>query len=104
MLDCFVYHARKPGQTSVGLDGGVCGGDYFFVVVVVLVVVLSVISMMVMGLSCWIVLSITLGNRVRLVLGLMAVSVAAIISLLAPLMWTSWRPSWLPWPLESYIN
>jgi len=37
-------------------------------------------------------------------LGLMAVSVAAIISLLAPLMWTSWHPSWLPWPLESYIN
>ena len=62
------------------------------------------ISMMLMGLACWIVLSITRGNRVRLVLGLMAVSVAAIISLLAPLMWTSWRPSWLPWPLESYIN
>ena len=31
MLDCFVYHARKPGPTSVGLDGGECGGDYFFV-------------------------------------------------------------------------
>src|SRR5437879_10900489 len=52
------------------------------------------ISMMLMGLACWIVLSITRGNRVRLVLGLMAVSVAAIISLLAQLMWTRWRPSW----------
>ena len=62
------------------------------------------LSMMLMGLGCWIVLSITHGNRVRLVLGLMAVSVAAIISLLAPLVWTSWRPRWLPWPLESYVN
>ena len=26
------------------------------------------------------------------------------ISLLTPLLWTSWRPRWLPWPLESYIN
>jgi len=62
------------------------------------------VSMMLMGLGCWLVLSITHGNRVRLELGLMAVSVTAIISLLAPLMWTNWRPRWLPWPLESYIN
>ena len=26
------------------------------------------------------------------------------ISLLAPLLWTVWRPRWLPWPLESYID
>jgi uncharacterized membrane protein len=62
------------------------------------------VSMMLMGLGCWVVLSITRGSRVRLVLGLMAVSVAAVISLLAPLMWTNWRPRWLPWPLESYVN
>jgi fucose 4-O-acetylase-like acetyltransferase len=23
---------------------------------------------------------------------------------LTPLLWTSWRPRWLPWPLESYID
>jgi uncharacterized membrane protein len=62
------------------------------------------LSMMLMGLGCWMVLSLTRGSRPRLVLGLMAVGVAAIISLLAPMVWTNWRPRWLPWPLESYIN
>lgn len=62
------------------------------------------ISMMLMGIGCWMVLLLTRGSRPRLVLGLMAVGVAAIISLLAPMVWTNWRPRWLPWPLESYIN
>jgi uncharacterized membrane protein len=26
------------------------------------------------------------------------------IALLTPLLWTTWQPRWLPWPLESYIN
>ena len=26
------------------------------------------------------------------------------ISLLTPLLYTTWRPRWLPWPLESYVN
>jgi len=29
---------------------------------------------------------------------------ALIISVLTPLLWTVWRPRFLPWPLESYIN
>jgi len=29
---------------------------------------------------------------------------AAAVSLLTPPLWTTWRPSWLPWYLESYIN
>jgi uncharacterized membrane protein len=33
-----------------------------------------------------------------------ASSTALLISLLTPLLWTTWRPSFLPWPLESYIN
>jgi len=33
-----------------------------------------------------------------------AVAVALTISLLTPLMWTTWRPRFLSWPLESYIN
>src|SRR5436305_14399742 len=28
----------------------------------------------------------------------------AAISLLTPLLWTTWRPTWLPWPIESYID
>jgi uncharacterized membrane protein len=30
--------------------------------------------------------------------------VALFISLLTPLLYTTWRPTWLPWPLESYID
>src|SRR5262249_39432459 len=33
-----------------------------------------------------------------------AISTALLISLLTPLLWTTWRPRFLPWPLESYIN
>src|SRR5207302_9583348 len=29
---------------------------------------------------------------------------AALIALATPLLWTTYRPNWLPWPLESYIN
>jgi uncharacterized membrane protein len=29
---------------------------------------------------------------------------AAGISLLTPLLWTTWQPGWLPWFLESYVN
>lgn len=33
-----------------------------------------------------------------------AAATALLISLLTPLLWTTWRPRFLPWPLESYIN
>ena len=33
-----------------------------------------------------------------------AVAVALAITLLTPPLWTTWRPRFLPWPLESYIN
>ena len=29
---------------------------------------------------------------------------ALVISLLTPLLYTTWRPTWLPWPIESYID
>jgi uncharacterized membrane protein len=29
---------------------------------------------------------------------------SATISLLTPILWTTWRPHWLPWPIESYID
>ena len=29
---------------------------------------------------------------------------AGAIAVLTPPLWTTWRPDWLPWPLESYIN
>ena len=60
------------------------------------------LSMMLMGVLCWAVLSTTDGTR--LTLGLSAAGTGLVISLLTPLVWTTWRPRWLPWPLESYIN
>jgi uncharacterized membrane protein len=59
------------------------------------------LSMMLMGAMCWVVLR---GGRGRLALGAAAVSVALTISLLTPLIWTVWRPRWLPWPIESYVD
>lgn len=32
------------------------------------------------------------------------VAVGLAIAFLTPLLWTAWRPRWLPWPLESYVN
>jgi uncharacterized membrane protein len=59
------------------------------------------LSMMLMGALCWIVL-----HRFpsRIALGTGAAGVGLAISVLTPLLWTTWRPRWLPWPLESYIN
>jgi uncharacterized membrane protein len=33
-----------------------------------------------------------------------SIAVAALIALLTPPLYTTWRPTWLPWPLESYID
>ena len=67
------------------------------------------LSIMLMGVMCWIVLAIPArmsvdgsGPSLRLALAAAAVSLA--IALLTPPLWTTWRPNWLPWPLESYIN
>jgi len=62
------------------------------------------LSMMLMGVLCWLVLSVSRGPLTRLALVLSSVGTALLISLLTPLLWTTWRPQWLPWPLQSYIN
>ncbi len=62
------------------------------------------LSMMLMGVVCWLALSIHRGARTRLALVLASAATALLISLLTPPLWTTWRPNWLPWPLESYIN
>jgi len=61
------------------------------------------VSMMLMGFLCWLVLSSSQQTS-RISLPVSAVGVGLLIALLTPLLWTSWRPRWLPWPLESYIN
>ena len=78
------------------------------------------VSMMLMGVLCWVVLSVCgagaparempkakiapQGGQTRIYLILAAGATALLISLLSPMLWTTWRPDWLPWPIESYIN
>jgi uncharacterized membrane protein len=61
------------------------------------------LSMMLMGVLCWVTGDGPVAvARVRsLVAGLVA---AAIVALVTPPLWTTYRPKFLPWPLESYIN
>src|SRR5947207_14319176 len=63
------------------------------------------VSMMLMGVSCGAVLwAAGKARRPRLMLAGAAAATALTIALLTPLLGTTWRPHWLPWPLESYIN
>ncbi len=62
------------------------------------------LSMMLMGIVCWMVLSWSQELRARQALEASAAGVALLISLLTPLIWTTWRPRWLPWPIESYFD
>ncbi|HXZ26699.1 MAG TPA: heparan-alpha-glucosaminide N-acetyltransferase domain-containing protein [Terriglobales bacterium] len=64
------------------------------------------LSMMLMGVVCRLaVLHATKDPaRARWRSAAAAVAAALAISLLTPPLWTTWRPAWLPWPLQSYIN
>jgi uncharacterized membrane protein len=55
------------------------------------------VSIMSMGVVCWFV-------RGRIANALVASGIATGISMLTPLLWTTWQPRWLPWYLESYVN
>ena len=74
-------------------------------------------SMMLMGVMCWVVLGVRgkpsaapsgAGQPGAAVptysLMTSALAVAFGISFVTPLLWTVWRPTWLPWPIESYID
>ncbi|HXW55807.1 MAG TPA: heparan-alpha-glucosaminide N-acetyltransferase domain-containing protein [Candidatus Cybelea sp.] len=55
------------------------------------------VALMLMGLACWLV-------RTRVANAIFAALVAAAIAMATPALWTTWRPRWLPWYLESYLN
>jgi uncharacterized membrane protein len=59
------------------------------------------VSLILMGIVCWAFYG---GHRTQFRISAIAAGIALIISLFTPLLWTSWRPDWLPWPIESYIN
>jgi uncharacterized membrane protein len=54
-------------------------------------------SMMLMGVVCRL-------TRTRVTNIMLAIATAAGIAMATPLLWTTMRPRWLPWYLESYIN
>ena len=73
------------------------------------------LSMILMALTCGITLSIAQGRsrttppttRVATPVTALvstAIGAASLIALLTPPLYTTWRPTWLPWPLESYID
>jgi uncharacterized membrane protein len=61
------------------------------------------LTMILMAILCWATDAGTLekSRRRSIAVGLVA---AALVAVMAPWMWTTLRPRWLPWPLESYIN
>jgi uncharacterized membrane protein len=62
------------------------------------------LSMLLMSALCWIVIKLAPESHARQALEINAGAVALLISCLSPLIWTTWRPQWLPWPVESYID
>lgn len=61
------------------------------------------LSMTLMGALCWFTTAKSPSTaRTRSILA--ALFVAATMAMLTPPLWTSHRPQFLPWPLESYIN
>jgi hypothetical protein len=61
------------------------------------------LSMMLMGVLCWATGSVdAVTTRMRSLVA--ALFAAAIVALVTPPLWTTHRPRFLPWPVESYIN
>jgi uncharacterized membrane protein len=55
------------------------------------------LSMMFMGVACRFA-------KTRAGSAILAAAIAIGIALATPPLWTTWRPSWLPWFLETYVN
>jgi len=71
------------------------------------------LSMLLMGVLCWITARRYSGDSASLQLTVAAsrnraiaasLIAAAVVAIATPVLWTTHRPSWLPWPLETYIN
>ena len=71
--------------------------DLFRVDVLNMIGLSMVLMAAVCGLALWL-------SKTRQALILAACGVAGAIFLLTPPLWTNWRPAWLPWPIESYVN
>src|ERR1700719_3288820 len=60
-------------------------------------------SMMLIGMLSWVTASESFEkSRTRAIA--FALLAATLIAVTTPWIWTTYRPRWLPWPIESYIN
>ncbi len=65
------------------------------------------LSMVAMGVVCWCVEKAGVASTIEVLRRKSVWTAAAIalgVSLLTPPLWTTWRPRFLPWFLESYVN
>lgn len=62
------------------------------------------LSMIMMALVSGLALRVASPTRQRATLAMAAMATSSLIALATPPLWTTWRPTWLPWPLESYID
>jgi uncharacterized membrane protein len=63
------------------------------------------ISIILMGVLCWLAgagKSTAVVVRMRNLVW--ALAAAALVAIVTPAMWTTWRPRFLPWQVESYVN
>ena len=78
--------------------------DLFRVDILNIIGVSMVLMALVCGLTLFFVNHKSDSSRRGLVISAVAIAAAAAIALLTPPLYTTWRPTWLPWPLESYID
>jgi uncharacterized membrane protein len=68
------------------------------------------LSMVLMGVFCWLTASQSASSLAADIASSRnrgisaALATAAVVALVTPPLWTTHRPNWLPWPLESYIS
>ena len=64
------------------------------------------LSMILLGVLCWAAASgsSTAAAVLRARNLVFALAAAAVVALATPVMWTTWRPLFLPWQMESYVN
>jgi uncharacterized membrane protein len=62
------------------------------------------ISMVLLGVVCWAVGGGGTVSTLRMRSLAAGVFVAAVVAMLTPVLWTTWRLGFLPWAIESYVN
>jgi len=65
------------------------------------------VSLMFMGAGCWVVGAFSNSSDLALLRWkntIFAAVISLTISAVSPMIWTTWRPRWLPWFFETYID